>query len=519
MKETISATPEGLVRAKRALQKLYGTQEKLIDEEKHEEGGVGRSTISKFFNGKKIQVGEFKRICIALKLESEWQKIAGLVDSPDSVDLPVFQTVEPTLETQDNGLDIDRLVPEVREKVKTDYEKRYGTLKLLGMHEHVNLELVYTPVFLENFAIRSFEPIDQLERSSRQGSSQRFQSQDKGKQKGITVANNKQYLMVLGEAGTGKSTFLRKVGLEALKKEGGFNHDCIPVFIELKRLKGRNINIENFIAEEFRTCEVPEPEQFTSQALKKGKLLILLDGLDEVPKKFLIKAISEIQTFVNKYDKNRFIVSCRTAAYCSTFHRFYDVKIAEFDDNQIQQFIYNWFNCEADEQANKADKCWELLQKPENSAVKRLAYTPLFLTFLCLIYDRFQNFPDNRSRLVKKVVRLLLEEWASQKLIDQDEIYPELHSEEEEKLLSEIAYTSFESDRLFLNEDEIVQKIKTFLETNFNAPKYLNGRAVLTAITVQQGILVERAVGVFSFSHLTIHEYLTAKYIVDHDQS
>ena len=50
------------------------------------------------------------------------------------------------------------------------------------------------------------------------------------------LANNKQYLMVLGGPGVGKSTFLRKVGLEALKKkEGNFAHECIPVFIELKR--------------------------------------------------------------------------------------------------------------------------------------------------------------------------------------------------------------------------------------------------------------------------------------------
>ena len=50
------------------------------------------------------------------------------------------------------------------------------------------------------------------------------------------VANDEQYLMLLGVPGVGKSTFLRKVGLEALKgKDGNFKHQCIPVFLELKR--------------------------------------------------------------------------------------------------------------------------------------------------------------------------------------------------------------------------------------------------------------------------------------------
>jgi predicted NACHT family NTPase len=49
-------------------------------------------------------------------------------------------------------------------------------------------------------------------------------------------------------------------------------------------------------------------------------------------------------------------------------------------------------------------------------------------------------------------------------------------------------------------------------------PQHLDGEAVLNAIAVQQGILVERAENVFSFSHLTLQEYLTAQYIDDHRQ-
>jgi hypothetical protein len=50
-----------------------------------------------------------------------------------------------------------------------------------------------------------------------------------------------------------------------------------------------------------------------------------------------------------------------------------------------------------------------------------------------------------------------------------------------------------------------------------NAPKHLDGEVILQAIQVQQGILVERARDVFSFSHLTLQEYLTAQHIADHD--
>ena len=514
-KQTISATPQGLERANRALQRLHGTQIVFADTL---QGAVGRSTIQKFFKGEKILVDKFKEICKGLELESQWQEIAGLVDLPDSIDLPVPHTAKPALEKQEDGVDIDGLVPEVRKKVRPDYENRHGTFKVLGMREPVKLESVYTAVqFLDNNDIRSFESIKNLEEYFRHASSRRFKSQDQGKKEGIKVANDKQYLMVLGAPGIGKSTFLRKMGLEALKgQHGGFKHDCIPVFIELKRFQDGDINIKNFIVKEFSNCEVPQPEQFTIQALKSGKLLILLDGLDEVPTKNSTNVISHIEDFVDDYKKNRFIASCRTAAYPTKFRHFSDVTMADFDDNQIQQFIKNWFHSETDKQAQTGDKCWELLQKPENAAAKELAHTPFLLTFLCLVYDESQNFPDNRSTIYKEALHILLKKWASEKRILRDEIYQGLHTELEEILLSEIAYTGFESDRLFFSGREIVDKIKEFLLSNLNAPKHLNGEAVLDAIAIQQGILVERAEDVFSFSHLTLQEYLTAQYIDDH---
>jgi predicted NACHT family NTPase len=50
--------------------------------------------------------------------------------------------------------------------------------------------------------------------------------------------------MVLGAPGAGKSTFLRKIGLEALKGEKGeYKHSCIPVFIDLKKFTEQEIDI------------------------------------------------------------------------------------------------------------------------------------------------------------------------------------------------------------------------------------------------------------------------------------
>jgi predicted NACHT family NTPase len=422
----------------------------------------------------------------------------------------------PVSPTGNSEKEINALVQEVRKKIRPFYQKRYGILKVLGMREPVKLESVYTAVqFLDNEAIRSFESIENLEQIYRQTNKRKFQSQDKGKQEGIKVANEKQYLMVLGGPGAGKSTFLRKMGLEALKgKRGGFKHGCIPVFIELKRFTSSDINIENFIAEEFRICGFPDPNKFTAKALEEGKLLILLDGLDEVPTKNLTNIINHIQYFVDIYDKNRFISSCRVAAYRHNFRQFTDVAMADFDDIQIEKFINNWFSSKPDVGVD----CWEKLNSHEYTAAKELTQTPLLLTLVCLLYQRSGKIPTNRATLYERALRVLLEEWAGEKGIAQDDLYKGLDTKRKEMILSEIAHDAFQEDRLFLSRREIADKIEKLLAEMLPDEKFINGVDVLKSIEVQHGVLVERADNIYSFSHLTLQEYLTAQYIDDNRQ-
>ncbi len=409
-----------------------------------------------------------------------------------------------------------QLIFQASREYDTNYRERHGILKVLGMREPKPLESVYTAVqFLGEEEIQRLESVEALEEAYRKAKHRSFEGKKQSKRSGLEVANEKQFLMVLGGPGAGKSTFLRRVGLEALKgKKGKFKHCCIPVFIELKEFRSHNINIEEKIAAEFRICGFPDPEKFTKRALEQGKLLILLDGLDEVPTEHGNEAIKQIQNFVDLYDKNRFITSCRVAAYRYNFRRFTDVAMAEFDDEQIKAFITNWFSFDS----RVGEDCWKKLNSPENSAAKELTQTPLLLTLVCLLYQRAGKFPTKRATLYEKALRVLLEEWAGEKGIPQEEIYKGLDTRLKETMLSEIAHTAFQEDRLFLPCREVADQIKAFLEKVLTEEKRIHGENVIQSIEVQHGILVQRAEGIYSFSHLTLQEYLTAQYIDDHRQ-
>jgi hypothetical protein len=439
------------------------------------------------------------------------------------------------------------------------YLQRHGQVKVLGMRDAVPLIAIYTAVrFLTEDYRSRYATIDALQNAFRErgrGFSQGLETAANG----LRVAKHTQFLSVLGEPGAGKSTFLRRVGLEALLSEqfrfvrrrqlrfsairatiggllirfgperprlvrgirnlliAGFSipprsrlEMCIPVYIELKTFRNRPVNLTEVLRQEFTTCGFPDG--FSDLALARGNLLVLLDGIDEIPSDKIDEAILHIREFVDRHDANRFIISCRTHFYHAWFPRFKDVILADFDDSQIEAFAHNWFAASGGSELG--EQFVQLLSEPRSAATRELARTPLLLTFLCLVYEDSQGLPVNRSDLYEEALKILMTKWAAEKRVRHEDIYAGLTPGLELLLLQRIAGSAFEEDKLFFRGAELISAISDFLRTELNAPKHLDAEKVLDAIQNDQGLFVERAHGIFSFSHLTLQEYLSARFFL-----
>ena len=388
------------------------------------------------------------------------------------------------------------------------------------MPQDVDLEEVYTAVkFLDkSTAQQRFGSLTNLEDNYRELGKRRFQSGECQPVKGFKVANEHQFLYVLGNPGAGKSTFLRRVGLEALKgKEGEYKHELIPVMIELKKFNRGQVDLIAAITEELSYFNFPEKTSFTKEFLQQGKLLLLFDGLDEVANIKVDDVQDVIANLVTRYGQkgNRFILSCRTAANknLSSMINFTNVELADFDDEQIEKFINNWFKSDPED----AKHCWEKLSKPEYEASKELAQTPLLLTFLCLVYGDYGDFPAIKSQLYAQALDILLYKWDREKKLKRDKIYEKWNINFELTLLTNFAYDFFEQDKLFFQKEQILDYLEVFLDDTEGDSRNVDVHAVLDAIAIQQGIFVERTTNIYSFFHLTLQEYLTAKYISQKD--
>lgn len=410
------------------------------------------------------------------------------------------------------------------EKYLQKYLRRHDQVKVLGMPEPTPLRDIYTDVeVVSRNYLSQFRSVEDLERTFRGTNREFFATVPEQRLDAISIASSARYLNVLGAPGAGKTTLLRRIGLEALMPRrkwrgmqafsgadvqwSAYEPECIPVVIELRRFRYEPIAISAILRAEFEECGIEHANDFIFKALTNGQFVILLDGLDEVSSIRLNEVVAHVRDFVDRFPNNRYVTSCRTAFYKSYFQSFRDVVIADFDDKAVRSFIRRWFSRQMDIDENVAEVLWrELVQQ---RATLELARTPLLLTFLCIVYDQTQSLPTNRTILYRRALEILLERWAAEKRVHNEAIYRDLHPEVEIEMLADLAGTAFEENRLFFEKREIVRQFTAFVDCELNAPR-IDAERILEAIEIQQGLLVSRATDVYSFSHLSLQEYLAA---------
>ena len=390
------------------------------------------------------------------------------------------------------------------EKYTNRLINKFNYVKILGMTKPVKLKNIYVRInILEQISSDRRETLELIEEQLMKGF-----GVVQSTRPGIQVVNEFDNIILLGKPGAGKTTFLKYLVLASLENQ--LKATRIPIFISLKELADSNVDLIEYIEKEFSICNFTKPNETVTGILNSGHCLLLFDGIDEVEISKLQKIVNMVTDFVLKFVHNKYIISCRIAAYNYWFPNFRAVEIADFEETEIRNFIKNWFFDSKEAQ----EKC--LSKFEESPRVKQIATIPLLLTLLCLAFEQTNDFPPNKAELYKEAIDALLKKWDASRWIHRTQIYRQLSLKMKEVMLSEIAYRSFTKTEYVFKQEVLEKYIKDFV---FNLPGFSNrsltidSEAILKSIESHHGIFVEKAKYIYSFSHLTFQEYFTSRYI------
>jgi predicted NACHT family NTPase len=469
--------------------------------------GCSRATVINFFAGRPVDKRLFQAFCTELGLE--WGDIAELEEA----------------EKPDKSLCLDELVQSVRSNLYSSIIERCGFMRVLDMSQPIGLDDIYTSVNIlgKITGRRRLDTAELMERANSEGF-ERFSLSDIREKRvpGLKAVNRYAKLMILGKPGAGKTTFLKHLAIQCI--EGKFKPELVPLFITLKAFAEApsQSSLLNYLTQFLASycAELNGHSTAVEQLLNQGRFLVLLDGLDEVRETDNHRVLQQIQDFTDRFHENSFIITCRIAAKEYTFQQFTEVEVADFDTQQIKTFATKWFQAKQD--FKKAETFMKKLK--QDKGIGELATSPILLTLLCLTFGESGTFPANRSELYKEGLDVLLKKWDVNRNIERDQAYKKLSLKRKEDLLSQIAMNTFELGNYFFKQKEIEREISTYIcnlpEANTEeAALQLDSEAVLKSIEAQHGLLVERARGIYSFSHLTFHEYFTARKLVASSKS
>ena len=398
------------------------------------------------------------------------------------------------------------LLNNIRERQFERLEMELGNIQVLSMTGSIRLADVYVPTRITRTVARNlFLSID----SAKNGTDLQLRAK-REIVNAFRALKKYRDILLLGGPGSGKTMFVSAVVLghsgvcENTSSELLERH--FPVYIALRDLD----NVPNDLAPILRAAvELKEEENswpFIERMLKNGHLLIVLDGLDEIPTSGQSKWKATIRRFKKTFPLSRLIVTCRTAGLTVDFPGFKHFEVLPFSTKDVQAFVASWFTGRKPELALRLEKALRA-----NPSVAELSRTPLLLALICILFESDLELPIHRAELYGRALDTLLVRWDAIRGFRRDSQYPELTTGKRRRLLQLVAATMAKSDSVLLDESEACRIIGNYIERvgleREHAPD------VLEEIESHHGIFVAPAANVRAFSHLSIQDFLTAEYL------
>ncbi|MCI8459035.1 MAG: NACHT domain-containing protein [Clostridia bacterium] len=346
------------------------------------------------------------------------------------------------------------------------------------------------------------------------------------------ILDGKVRAAVLAKPGGGKSTLIRRIALayafpERRKQvdDGLPDREFFPVYIRCRDLgNDAQKSIQEIIGEIVNRAEITQHAHafklLTDDALQAGRVLLLIDGLDEISnEQHRISFVDKLRTFTATYPSVHLIVTSREAgfrsvagtltSYCMQYI------IAPLRQKEISGLCLKWHEAilgrsrATEIEANKV--CKVIL---EDKRIVALAENPLLLTTLLFVKRWVGYLPTKKCHLYAEMIKLLLVTWnaVAHEKLDIDETEPQLAFVAYRMTLDgQQKITRSKLTEYVIAARKELPDILSYID--ISPSKFIDRVEERSSLLIQYGLEEDEnghLVPSYEFSHLSFQEYLTA---------
>lgn len=327
-------------------------------------------------------------------------------------------------------------------------------------------------------------------------------------------------LLLIGQPGAGKTTFLRMLAHEYARPEPADRLAIgarvpvlvpLPAYARAREERRAALTLLEFVGDWLVSEGIPGAGAL---AEAPDDLLLLLDGLDEVRGADTRRAIVEEVRRLPVADGPAVVLSGRTLVLDDLTEeqtRAFALRGTRAPDpHDIESFLRRFFTARrlpaAEEQARHA-----AVQVGADPELAELARTPLLLVFLALLHELEGRIPDRRFLLYHKIAEILLDRWERARARARGAGVPgrSLALGDTRRVIGALAWWMIEGGRDEVSTSDLYAELTRIERARGATPEEAAARAAGLAEVLQSGsaLLASAGDGRWRFVHATLAEY------------
>lgn len=379
----------------------------------------------------------------------------------------------------------------ISEYLDVEFERNSKTKTILHRHAPIELEKFYQPLFIK----RVFE---KWERSKDSSKSKRIPTDNVA-----NVFSKGNCVTIIGTAGSGKSTLVKYLFVNAIKTEYK-----IPIKVELRYLNDYDKDLLTYIIEEIiKYSQMAKDDKVIDRMLASGAFIIFFDGYDEVSSVKKEAITKDICKITKKYHDNLYVLTSRPFVNIDMLENFTNYQVCDLSEEEIESFVKKQFS---DSEQEMADRIIQTIDDESSKAYKSFLSNPLLLSMFIVTYQTDSNIPQKRSDYYNQVFNTLYSiHDTSSKLGYVREKKTGLSKESFVEILKRFSFKSYIHQKYSFSVEYFeaqLNGLKKDLHLMFQNDDFINDTEVAIGILTQEGLEI-------TFPHRSLQEYFAALYV------